>query len=910
LDASSIFEGESLTFGVSGEGVSIDPKTGAISIATDALRDSVAITITARNAAGAATQTFRLTVTGEASLVAEPPAALTAPALAGSGRIGSEVTANPGTWSGTPPPELALSWLIGGVGIAGATGPSYRPGPQDDGRPLSVRVTATNAAGSATAESTPVVVTYPAPTLAAPLANVTATQGGAPVKVDAAAAFKGENLRFAVTGAGASIDAKTGALTVPTGAALKDAAVTVTASNSGGTAAASFRATVAAPPASPPVLVTAPTLAGAGTIGTELKLAPGTWSGVPAPTLALQWLRDGAPIAGATTAAYVPVAADDRKPIAARVTATNAAGSAVAVTAAVTAAYPAPTAVAELPDKSFDEDTGAQAVPTAQAFAGQGLVFSVTGAGATINAATGVVSIPTATAVAGAAVTVTATNSGGAVSKSFRVTVKAAPSQPGSVGSVTQNGVTFSFATPRPAGRYATGDWWVLAPVTISKITPSSELRNDLPHTITGSKTNPTPTGRWVHGTMLNPGLGGGYSGDASAPTRGSGGPQGYDGLINTNSGQTQPYNHAMNVDPGATGKPIAFAAGQEGSVAKSVSLTGPNGTGAWEEQGRPTIRDLVVLTVVASVPATGSIRPPQSRAGKAPFGVVSSLDLSIFPSLKLPVGFPSVEAVLSRFIRPHSHACLNGTLQNTYARDNQDNPGRNYAGLIGWAGLLLCGDIPLADKRRLAEAMATLGSDIYGRWLEKGMWIPDGQLNYGRKLPLVLTALMLKHAGMLSAADGSNKAHWQNSWKFPYGGPGPRFAEDGSIFHITQWRIDNPPKPSSKDANPAPYLQSDLGKPEWEIERFYNPAKGNKKLGAAYRNNVIWGLYSHVLTAHLVTGARAAWGWPALFDYCDYQKAWAFAFPQSNMPNAVPQPVQAMWNSYRSRGGTAYRPA
>ena len=69
--------------------------------------------------------------------------------------------------------------------------------------------------------------------------------------VDAAAAFAGEALRFAVSGAGASVDPLTGVVAIPTDAEVADAPVTVTASNSGGSATTGFRVTVAAPLAAP-----------------------------------------------------------------------------------------------------------------------------------------------------------------------------------------------------------------------------------------------------------------------------------------------------------------------------------------------------------------------------------------------------------------------------------------------------------------------------------------------------------------------------------------------------------------------------------------------------------------------------------------------------------------------------------
>ena len=144
-----------------------------------------------------------------------------------------------------------------------------------------------------------------------------------------------------------------------------------------------------------------------------------------------QWLRDDTPIEGATGTDYVATAEDDLAEIACRVTATNAGGSAEAVTPALTVTHVAPVAKGELFEEILDEGTGPQEIPTAQDFVGEALVFAVEGAAAEIDVATGIVSIPTDIPADGASITVTASNSGGAAMSSFLVTIEAAePEEP------------------------------------------------------------------------------------------------------------------------------------------------------------------------------------------------------------------------------------------------------------------------------------------------------------------------------------------------------------------------------------------------------------------------------------------------------------------------------------------------
>jgi hypothetical protein len=535
-----------LTFNIEGSGVSIDPVTGEIAVETDALLDGVAITVTARNSGGEATQTFRLTVAmpDSASLPVEPPlevapSIVELPSLGGTGVIGTPVTVEVGTWTGTPEPALARQWLRDGAEIEGATDSTYLPIAADDRALLSCRVTAVNVAGRAEAETGPIRVVYAAPASVDRLPAVTASQGDAPVQIEVAAAFMGEGLHFAVRGANATIDPASGLVTIPTDVARTNEIITVTASNSGGAVSADFEVTIEAvatgfPPSIPgdlwsvievrdmapagrrrvsvsadlvvpagyelrfysgvvaggepasfnrvlqsgetfttigsmaigttchnvlfwrriednawtqasenevvfeikglesetptpvlPVLVAAPVLSGTGKIGSEHEVASGNWEGIPAPTLEVQWLRNDEVIEGATAETYVPVADDDLKELRVRVTAANGAGSVVAEAGPIRISYDAPAVVAEVSDEIFDEATGPQAVPTAQAFAGDNLTFTVNGAGATIDSRSGVVSIPTDVPFA-EMVTVGASNSGGAVSTDFMVTVEAA----------------------------------------------------------------------------------------------------------------------------------------------------------------------------------------------------------------------------------------------------------------------------------------------------------------------------------------------------------------------------------------------------------------------------------------------------------------------------------------------------
>ena len=62
------------------------------------------------------------------------PALVTAPALSGTGKIGTAVSVRAGSWSGNPAPTTSLQWRANGAAIAGATAASYTPVAADDGK--------------------------------------------------------------------------------------------------------------------------------------------------------------------------------------------------------------------------------------------------------------------------------------------------------------------------------------------------------------------------------------------------------------------------------------------------------------------------------------------------------------------------------------------------------------------------------------------------------------------------------------------------------------------------------------------------------------------------------------------------------------------------------------------------------
>ncbi len=130
----------------------------------------------------------------------------------------------------------------------------------------------------------------------------------------------------------------------------------------------------------PPVNTKAPAIFGTPAVGETLSCATGLWTGIPTPTFTVQWLRDGAPIVGATGSSYQVQGADEGSSLACQVTAKSTAGEMSATSTGL--AIPAsPTAPIATPSPAATSTTPTTAHPTSSllpvvTIVGSGIVVS------------------------------------------------------------------------------------------------------------------------------------------------------------------------------------------------------------------------------------------------------------------------------------------------------------------------------------------------------------------------------------------------------------------------------------------------------------------------------------------------------------------------------------------------------
>jgi hypothetical protein len=260
------------------------------------------------------------------------PVNTSAPVISGTAQQGQTVSCSAGAWDNSPT-GYAYQWLRGGSPISGASSSTYLLASADVGLSITCAVTATNAAGSATATSssiTPTGIVAPG----APLVVVNPAISGTAQKTLSITCGTGTwtnsptGYTYQWSRNGSAISgATTNSYTLVAADVGASIFCTVTASNASGSSAASSNAVT--PIDLAPVNTLAPAISGTAQQGQTVTCSTGTWNNPPT-SYAYQWKRNGVSIAGATGASYTLVTADVGQALLCAVTATNSGGSTAA----------------------------------------------------------------------------------------------------------------------------------------------------------------------------------------------------------------------------------------------------------------------------------------------------------------------------------------------------------------------------------------------------------------------------------------------------------------------------------------------------------------------------------------------------------------------------------------------------
>ena len=574
------------------------------------------------------------------------------------------------------------------------------------------------------------------------------------------------------------------------------------------------------PPQQPPRPLTPPALPDTLRPGETATADPGLWPDGAALTLA--WLRDGDEIPGATAAAYRPGDDDDGRALALRVRAAWPDGTrAVATSAAAVVRRPAPVVRPLVLDETFDPFTGDQPVPTAQAFAGDGLTFAVErdadAPPARIDPATGLARISTDRTGEGE-IAVVARNSGGTARLPFRVVVEseAVPAALQTTDEIAHDGVRIRFDRPVRWGRFISsvdgwGDPYVVGPATVVGWSPTPVERG----------------GRRMNGAMVDPGC------QVAA---------GFDSL--------DPDVYRGKLDASRR-LPVRLEPGQS----LVIAVSNPRARKVQESIDR-----FVVLTSVAEVPPDDAFRPPYTGPDRR-IRRLAELDLTRLARLDAVPGMPRPDRLAEALKRPSIDFVPKWDRKHILAAGHVPLYGRDLCAALADPFVITNSAIETQWKLPLVIALVQQGIDRWGilkdaERRDEKLWSADGAHNSGRKFPIMYAGHLLGDDAMRRVPIPLGRKIHEDAQSFIVD------AETVAYTHSPKW------KPRWRGKRPQqPYDEGMIGIPEWRLTGGLSQVTAAFD-GAPYRlaGNAN-AQHGQVLSA-LAMGLRGAWGHDPYFAY------------------------------------------
>ena len=255
-----------------------------------------------------------------------PPMNAVAPVITGVPVVGSTLTANQGLWVPSGGITYMYQWKADGEIIIGAMGQTFVVPEGYEGVEVTVVVTATNSAGTASVETAGVIIFIAPENTILPVISGT-PEAGETLTVDDGTWTGSAPITYTYQwlADGVALPGETAnSFTVTTAQNGADITVEVTATN------LALAVTVETLPVTivfAPINSVPPTVSGTTQVGSTLTASTGTWTGTAPIAYAYQWKRNGIDIVAATSASYLLVLADEGTDISVVVTASNAQGS-------------------------------------------------------------------------------------------------------------------------------------------------------------------------------------------------------------------------------------------------------------------------------------------------------------------------------------------------------------------------------------------------------------------------------------------------------------------------------------------------------------------------------------------------------------------------------------------------------
>jgi hypothetical protein len=401
--------------------------------------------------------------------------------------------------------------------------------------------------------------------------------------------------------------------------------------------------------------------------------------------------------------------------------------------------------------------------------------------------------------------------------------------------SVSQYGITWTFDKAYPVGQFVNGDYWVVGPVKINSISPKWDGQRN--------------------GSMINPRTGNAHGYHAQV--------YGYTANLNVTASLTKTSPLTVNPDSSIVST-AGWLAGEPGAPPANGSIPGVP---------RPAVRSAAVLTVMSSVPPSGSFRPPFGYGGKLLYNI-SQIKWGVLPKLTPVANAPSfatIERTVQRLRIDHVGYSV-GT-QYIAPSDNYHGYGKEFATEINDAILMMLLNYPDAQKEKTLIEVLQIGIDLHGVLKDSdgkfagNRWWGDygGGHGSGRKWPILFTGIVLNDTEMKNIG---------KTWG------SIKFGEDCQTFYSAGALPDNP---------------REAGQATWSDRHCSRGYVGG--WASPYRLCCTANAWvGEVLGARLMN-AKELWNHDALFDYQDFYMQERHTSKVHDYTSAF---ADAMWDTYR----------
>jgi len=287
--------------------------------------------------------------------------------------------------------------------------------------------------------------------------------------------------------------------------------------------------------------------------------------------------------------------------------------------------------------------------------------------------------------------------------------------------SVSQYGITWTFAAPARCGKFVNGDWYVVGPVTITTIDPRPRYGAEIPENELDPMDKERPVGQRVrNGFMLNP--------PAQMKVA-------YDSGIRNWFDPLLVQKLPVAMKPGdslvatiSMPKGLVLEAQLRNKIERGVDDSSP-------------IRTAAVLTCVSAPPPPDAFRPAFCDRHPRIY-LARNLKRQALPTVAATKSLPPIQQFLRFTQRPWVGTGFFGFEEPV---ENMPQYGLEYGRVVGITALMLCTDLKPEQKEPLLVNFVQIGIDL-GGMIRAGHpgWTAWGGHGSGRKLPIVFAGILL----------------------------------------------------------------------------------------------------------------------------------------------------------------------